>query len=201
MGNLQVGKSGRLSFKPEEDLLVTHEIIQSIIKLAEIEAEYEFTGYIRRNEGRYNAENIPDYYPVIEYASGKAPDMLPLRSEDPRRKMQYFDATLNFRTSPNGLEPSLDDFLMFNFMRQSRGATYHALVGYGRMLLFDLSDVSMSDFERCTRYKSTYEVSKCLTDAGMEQYEVDGSQDVVIKRAFHNNVISRAWGRRVRLNE
>lgn len=185
MGNVEIGKLNQLNFKPEEDLLVTHEIIQSIINLAKVKGEYEFAGYIRRNEGRYNTEKISDYYPITEYIGAKASHIPPLRSEDPRRKMQYFDTTLNFHTRLDGLEPKLDDFLIFNGMRQSRGATYHALVSDGKMLLVDLSGVNMSDFERCTRHGSTPEVRQCFIDAGMKQYELDGSQDVVIKRAFH----------------
>lgn len=164
----------------EGDLYIPREWIKALILIQKANGS-EFVGRLRRNEKRYNINYLPDHLPIAEIYHGRSTDNEIIQGSEPNDKMSYYTTTLDFHTHPKDSSPSEQDCNSFIGTRISMGKTYHLVVSDDKATLTDLSNIKRDNIEEC---KNKDNICECLKTIGAEEHILDGTQDIILKRAF-----------------
>lgn len=179
-----IGEEALNNFKNKEgDLFISREILSSLKNFSETNDKSETIGRIRRNEKRYNKEFLPEHIPIIEMFRGKSTDN-PTMHKDNSDKMSYYNTTLDFHTHPKNTDthlPSQQDCSSFIPQKNNAGKTFHAILSNGEMSLCDLSNIERDELNKCRNINNP---CGCLKEKGMKIYNIDGKQDLLLKRVF-----------------
>lgn len=161
-----------------EDLYIPFEILKMLMRISE-EDKFEYIGLIKHNNKRYI--KLDDEVPIIELFRGKSTGSTALIPEI--ENSQFDKAILNFHTHPSGKgkinseEASNYDYELFNGLKRSIGARFHAIITTNKITLYDFSNIKGSQTKECDEKSNIYE---CLEKYGVKKYILDGTEDILL---------------------